>query len=229
MICYRINVLCITLHGPTMISDIISIYSNIILINKMKKGETNYKVWGGKNMLRCDDCSCGNWKCEDGAYFCSRCGVWRIVLALALFMVMFKVGYIVGYSMSEGDAADSQQMGLWSRVHKSDRAVTNNMLDSKGCDVNNAMTWSKVSAKCVKLYEDAHVLYDVMAGPKISYVLAKDKDSNLELFYNGSQDGVVMVKKGAVWISDDAKYRVEKTEDGKMLLVVLGRVSQVER
>ncbi len=77
-----------------------------------KKDTEKYKVWGGKNMLKCDDCSCGNFKCEDGSRFCSRCGVWRIVLALTFFIIMFKIGYICGYQMALADSADEISGGI---------------------------------------------------------------------------------------------------------------------
>ena len=106
-----------------------------------KKEDTKLKVWRGKNMLKCNDCSCDNIKCEDGGRFCSRCGVWRIVLALALFIIMFKIGYITGSTMSTADSVDEMNMwnmrGAWNKNHK--KAATETKLvsvagtDKNGC------------------------------------------------------------------------------------------------
>lgn len=212
-----------------------------------KKDTEKYKVWGGKNMLKCDDCSCGNFKCEDGSRFCSRCGVWRIVLALTFFIIMFKIGYICGYQMALADSADEISGGISMagrmNINKPYRGMMNgvgymrspssgvyaNNVDANGCKVSEAATWSKTLAKCVSLYNDAYVLNDVNGGIKISYLLAKDK-AKIELYMNGTNDGIILnASDTGDWRSEDGKYVVKKNTSNKFVLSINGNVTQAER
>ena len=207
-----------------------------------KKEESKIKVWGGKNMMKCNDCSCGNFKCEDAGRFCTRCGVWRIVLALVCFMIMFKIGFMFGYQFALADASDDMYNagGHWLNNTKKmtpHMSVTNmssygnspNALDNNGCNSSDATTWSKTVSKCVALYDLALILEDVKGGAtNISYLITKDKNK-YELFFNGSKDGLLLGVNGDMWKSDDGKYSISKNSNGKYVLSISGVVIQAQR
>ncbi len=209
-------------------------------VKKIEKLKIN--VWGGKNMMKCDDCSCGNFKCEDGGRFCTQCGVWRVVIALVCFLIMFKIGFMFGYQFALADASDDMYNagGHWlnnpkkimphmSVVNMSSYGIGSNVLDNNGCSVNDASTWSKTVSKCVALYDTALILEDVKGGQtNISYLVTKDKNK-YELFFNGSKDGTLLNVSGDMWKSDDGKYTISKIASGKYVLSINGVVAQSER
>ncbi len=202
-----------------------------------KKEDTKLKVWRGKNMLKCNDCSCDNIKCEDGGRFCSRCGVWRIVLALALFIIMFKIGYITGSTMSTADSVDEMNMwnmrGAWNKNHK--KAATETKLvsvagtDKNGCMSVDAATWSKSVMKCVKLYQDAVALRNVSTGAmSVSYLIV-DNAAKYELYLNGKEDSLLLNSKDGMWSSDDGMTVIKKNANKKYELYVSGKLIGLER
>ena len=206
-----------------------------------KEEDKKLRVFRGKNMLKCNDCSCGNMKCEDGSRFCSRCGVWRIVLALTLFVIMFKIGYICGAQMAEAEAVDqaystgymSRGMHRGAMLNMMDRHVSvadnNATLDTNGCTNKDAMVWSKSMAKCVTLYQSAIELEDVNGGAqKISYLLTSNKEK-LELYFNGSLVGSVFNNINGVWTSEDGKMTLSKNSESKYVLTVNGKLVQAQR
>lgn len=202
-----------------------------------KKEDSKLKVWRGKNMLKCDDCSCGNIKCEDGGRFCSRCGVWRIVLALALFIIMFKIGYIIGGTMSTADGVDEMNAwnmrGIWSQNHKKNWAnnVTNiiEMTDKNGCLAAESAVWSKSAMKCVRLYEEAVMLRSIDVGPVTVSYLMVDNASKYELYINGNKDSLLLNSKDKMWSSDDGKTVVKKNANKKYELYVSGKLVGLEK
>ena len=202
-----------------------------------KKEDSKLKVWRGKNMLKCNDCSCGNIKCEDGGRFCSRCGVWRIVLALALFIIMFKIGYIIGGTMSIAD--NVEEMNSWnirpSWTKHNKKAATENqsvsavVADKNGCTLAGASIWSKSTMKCVKLYQDAVALRNVSVGPmSVSYLMI-DNAYKYELFLNGNEDSLILNSKDNMWSSDDGKTVVKKNANKKYELYLSGKLTGLER
>lgn len=202
-----------------------------------KKEDTKLKVWRGKNMLKCGDCSCGNIKCEDGGRFCSRCGVWRIVLALALFIIMFKIGYITGSTMSTADSVDEMNMwnmhGAWNKNYK--KPAAENQLssvaatDKSGCLSSDSAVWSKSVMKCVKLYQDAVALRNVSTGVvSVSYLMVDNVDK-YELYINGKEDSLLLNSRNSMWSSDDGKTVVKKNVNKKYELYVSGKLIGLER
>lgn len=199
----------------------------------MKKEEVKkYKLFGGKNLLKCSNCTCGNETCNDSKYFCSNCGVWRIVLALVLLVSMYKVGFIVGAEMTNAgytdDISSMPNYVMYKRNHTAVGTFTKGKdLDNNGCKISEAAIWSKAEARCVKLYDEAIVLVSVNGDAShSSYVMLSDDKNKLELFYSGSKEGVIVSKKSDSWVSDDGKYSVSKSTNGKFVLSVSGRVLQ---
>ena len=218
----------------------------------MKKEEIKkYKVFSGKNLLKCSDCACDNPTCNDGSYFCANCGIWRVLVALILLIAMYKVGFIVGRDMANAEQADNNtaqgifimkrhmKEGMINGVNTmmSDKTAigkTPGYTDSNGCKVTDAAIWSKMLMKCSKLYEDAVLLENVDVNSiGASYLLIADDKSKVELYFSGSKSGMVIDKKSdaseSMWTSSDNKYTVSKSSSGKYILNVSGRVTQTQR
>lgn len=217
-----------------------------------KVEDKKLRVFRGRNMLKCNDCSCGNMKCEDGARFCSRCGVWRIVLALTLFVIMFKIGYICGAEMQKAEAVDEaysssymsrgshrgvmsnmMERGITSMDYKSSdsyKSLDNKSgVDSNGCAIKDAMLWSKSATKCVALYQSAIELSDVNGGAqKVSYLMTSNKEK-LELYFNGAAVGTIFKNVDGIWTSEDGKMTLSKNTDNKYVLMLGGKVIQAQR
>lgn len=202
-----------------------------------KKDDSKLKVWKGKNMLKCNDCSCDNIKCEDGGRFCSRCGVWRIVLALTLFIIMFKIGYIIGGTMSTADGVDEMNVWnmrpSWTKSHKKSNEEENSgvssMTDKNGCLATESAVWSKSAMKCVKLYEQAVMLRNIDAGPVTVSYLMVDNANKYELYINGNKDSLLLNGKDKMWSSDDGKTVIKKNANKKYELYLSGKLVGLER
>ena len=199
----------------------------------MKKEEVKkYKLFSGKNLLKCSDCACGNETCNDSKYFCANCGIWRIVLALILLVGMYKVGFIVGSEMTNAgytdDISNMPNYMMYKRHHIAGGMIMKGKdLDNNGCKISEAAIWSKAEARCVKLYDQAIMLVSVNGyDSHSSYVMLSDDKNKLELFYSGSREGVIVSKKSDSWVSDDGKYSVSKSANGKFVLSVSGVVIQ---
>ena len=218
----------------------------------MKKEENKkYKVFSGKNLLKCSDCACDNPTCNDGSYFCANCGIWRVLVALILLIAMYKVGFIVGHDMANAEQVDNNAMqGVYIMKRHMKEGMINGMntmmndktavgktpgyTDSNGCKVTDAAIWSKMLMKCSKLYEDA-VLLENIDGNSLgaSYLLISSDKGKMELYFAGSKSGIILDNIPSVsesgWVSSDSKYNISKSSSGKYILNVSGRVTQTQR